>query len=508
MSKKTPDTQFKRDHTQTEADDIQKAAAIDAGVQWQKKDSKDTNPYIITYSFTGAQNSYVERGEKGNPVIHYGPPTEQEREGFLAATKEYERVLNVKFVEFKPGVKTNVSITNENHAMIEVRGADLSKITTQLPGPGKHRSGILARADFPSVTGVAIELDPAKMQGSEAPGTANFSTQIHELGHAMGLKHPHDNQTNLNSRKVLASGDDSLNVSVMSYRDSTDDSLGGKAANSQDGSSPRTLMPLDIVALQKKYGANLDYNKENNPITLTGEQKVWTIWNGKQPATIDASSYKGPRGTLINLTPGVEPLLASHIGNEHFFIAPGTVVTKAIGTPEPDILVSNQKGGSTLEGRGGGDSYSLRGKDNHVIAEGGKNTYLLMAGSQSSVAGFQGNDTIKIAKTGEPAHVSAYRTGGDTVVKIEREGEETTSLRLKGYNGPAADITVVDTHKPPHKLEVRDLGELTPMQAQAMEAGQAARKVVAHDHAAQGQAKAQPALPKVRGDVTLQQGHN
>ncbi|MCC6955069.1 MAG: PKD domain-containing protein, partial [Deltaproteobacteria bacterium] len=66
------------------------------------------------------------------------------------------------------------------------------------------------------------------------PGQHGFVSLIHEIGHAMGLKHPHDSSPN------LPAGEDTHTNTVMSYQ--------------FYGNSPGTLMAYDIKALQALYG--------------------------------------------------------------------------------------------------------------------------------------------------------------------------------------------------------------------------------------------------------------
>ncbi len=60
-------------------------------------------------------------------------------------------------------------------------------------------------------------------------GEHGYTTLIHEIGHALGLKHPHDGAPN------LPSGEDNHTNTVMSY--------------GFPGASPGTPMGYDIMAL-------------------------------------------------------------------------------------------------------------------------------------------------------------------------------------------------------------------------------------------------------------------
>jgi serralysin len=84
-------------------------------------------------------------------------------------------------------------------------------------------------------------------------GNYAFHTFIHETGHALGLKHPHEAR---GAFGIMPSDQDSLAYSVMSYRSY----VGASTAEYVNGTwdYPQTLMMHDIRAIQQLYGANFD----------------------------------------------------------------------------------------------------------------------------------------------------------------------------------------------------------------------------------------------------------
>ena len=77
---------------------------------------------------------------------------------------------------------------------------------------------------------------------------------MHELGHAMGLKHGHVTQAGHGvTFPTLPTDHDSYEYSVMTYQQFPDDSpSNGDSAPDH----PTTYMQDDIAALQYMYGAN------------------------------------------------------------------------------------------------------------------------------------------------------------------------------------------------------------------------------------------------------------
>ena len=83
-------------------------------------------------------------------------------------------------------------------------------------------------------------------------GSDDFTTIIHEMGHAFGLKHGHDGSLH----GTLAPQVNDNEFSVMTYASYLGANTTGDAGEARDGSSPTSYMMYDIAALQAMYGAN------------------------------------------------------------------------------------------------------------------------------------------------------------------------------------------------------------------------------------------------------------
>ena len=79
-------------------------------------------------------------------------------------------------------------------------------------------------------------------------GNYAWATILHETGHTLGLKHPHEVA---GAFGALPTNVDSLEYTVMSYRSFIGASTTTGYVN-QTSSFPQTLMMLDIAALQQK----------------------------------------------------------------------------------------------------------------------------------------------------------------------------------------------------------------------------------------------------------------
>lgn len=145
---------------------------------------------------------------------------------------------------------------------------------------------------------------------SGAVGTYAYATALHEIGHALGLEHPHDGTK-------MSSSYDSTEYSVMSYKSYVGHTSNGYT-NETHGYA-QSLMMLDIAAIQSVYGA--DYTTRSGDTTYsfnasTGEMKIdgvtyatpaqnriyRTLWDGNGFDTLDFAGYT--TDISVNLNPG------------------------------------------------------------------------------------------------------------------------------------------------------------------------------------------------------------
>lgn len=252
------------------------------------------------------------------------------------------------------------------------------------------------------------------------PGGYAFVTLIHEIGHGLGLAHPHDTGgVSVVMNGVTGSfnsyGDNDLNQGIfttMSYNDGWATGPNGLSGGNNFGWQG-TLGALDIALIQEKYGVNTNHNNGSTVYQLfTGNsagtmyQAIWdtggddTIaYSGSAAAVIDLRAatiaYAAGGGGFVSYVTGV-------IGG--FTIAEGVVIENATGGSGNDTLTGNNSdnvftgnaGNDTINGRGGSDTaiYSGAETDYNVTVNGGTTTVVdLRAGSPD------GTDTLTNIET-------------------------------------------------------------------------------------------------------------
>jgi len=238
--------------------------------------------------------------------------------------------------------------------------------------------------------------------GGMAQGDFGFITLIHELGHGLGLAHPHDNGGGSSIYPGVTSpfgdtGDYGLNQGVyttMSYNDGL--VYSGGDPGTLDYGYQGTPMAFDIAAIQYLYGANNSYKTGNDTYFLPTANQSGTyyscIWDAGGIDTI--SGVGALSGVTINLNDaslnaavdgaGAGGYISSAKGIfGGFTIANGAIIENADGSAFADLITGNEFN-NTLNGGDGNDT--LNGGDGNDTLNGG-------AGNDSMNGG-DGNDSL------------------------------------------------------------------------------------------------------------------
>ena len=277
-------------------------------------------PRVITYSFniTGYGGSWTQ------PLV----------DGANAAYAAVEAICNVDFQQISSG--TYVWQSNADIAM----GVTGSRQTDQwdtigyanFPDSGEND---LARADYSQLFGQTFTSTTyAKPEGDilidnydvaydyMAADGYGLTVFLHEILHALGLKHPHDDGGGTGFPTFAELGLSNLDVdqyTVMSYN---------FEFPYYDIGNPSTPMVLDILALQYIYGANTNY-RTGGDTYLFEYGKCYAIWDAGGYDTIDASAAFGVELNLETGSTNIHKSTYSTVG-----IAFGVTIESAIGSQE------------------------------------------------------------------------------------------------------------------------------------------------------------------------------
>lgn len=232
----------------------------------------------------------------------------------------------------------------------------------------------------------------------------DYEVLVHELGHALGLKHPFEAYGT--NTVVLSSYEDNTSNTAMSYKEdfTTFDA---------------TFRPLDWMALTKFYGVKDSYNAGDDNYSFSSSGGVFIV----DGAGIDKISAKNTvLDVIIDLRPGAH----SSLGNKSQYISDANQLTISY---DSDIEI--------VETGSGNDTIIATHVDN-VISTG--------AGSDIIFAG-EGADTINSGGGTDQIDLSELVQATDTVIFESANsveiGVDTIYGFAQGILGDILDVSAI-----------------------------------------------------------------
>lgn len=301
----------------------------------------------------------------------------------------------------------------------------------------------------------------AENYGEDFSSGANFDTLLHEIGHALGLKHPF-------TAPVIEAPYDNLRYTIMSYTPPgrvvsftapTPNSISSNSA----AVSASTPMVIDIAAVQLLYGADLTTFVGNTVHVLDqNDPTVRTIYDAGGIDTMDLSATT--RDNIVSLVPGsyssigywtvAQQIAYWQAQFDPFF---NSFITTQLSQPNTwewqdnvgialNTIIENVIGGSGNETMVGNDA------DNH---------FDLTRGGNDNVSGGAGNDSFSFGGAWNAGDVVDGGAGDNDQVSIvgnyaganrivfgaaQLTGVEVFTVLADIGTGAAYDITTVDAN--------------------------------------------------------------
>lgn len=385
-----------------------------SGAGWIDRDSNGKTE--LTYEFSAAlpQQSEGYRAELSKHNIEkIIPLTMRQKEFVRKAQQEYADVANVTFTEKTGSAASEGHLTYRAYSTGSQAGGG-GFAYPPLPGNAEHQGEVWLRhldrdSTFTTVDGVDENLV------SEESWRSNL---IHEMGHGLGLDHPHAEKNE--ALEPIDYLENWKNYTVMSYNTPL-------LSTAEESVPPVSLMIDDMAGIQSKYGANYSTRKGNTvygfnsnthrdhySLKTSQDTPLFAVWDGGGWDTLDFSEFT--QDQTINLNEGSLSSVGGLVGNVG--IAHGVTIEEARGGKGKNILIGNAA---------------------FNVLRGGGNRDLLYGGSGGAqMWGGEGADTFVFDTTssGKPNLVMDFVSGKD---KIDLSGMRRQSGPLKLVSRLALD---------------------------------------------------------------------
>lgn len=388
-----------------------------------------------------------------------GAWTESELAGFWNGIHAWTGVANIRIYR----IEGETAADDANLTIRKVTNAELPTSVGRFDTPDRDTHIGQFNAQDSSWT------QPAMQAGGYA-----LETFIHELGHALGLAHPHDTGQGTGVFPGVTAGvsgdtgDNQLNsipYTIMSYNEAP-----GSSSSVADRGFAASPLAFDIAAIQLLYGAIASNTGDtryelSDPGAGTSYSSIWDTGGH------DTISYRGTRDVTIDLRAAT---LANEVGGGGFLsqvsgtlggftIAAditdfdhdgyrGVIIEDAVGGSGNDTITGNQfantlsggDGDDRLIGGGGSDVLNggagadrLNGGDDSDILDGGAGDDGLDGGAGAdSLDGNTGDDDL------QGGEGSDYIFGGDGNDFLQGDGVADSGGDDQMEGGAGDDILV------------------------------------------------------------------
>lgn len=388
------------------------------------------NGLLSGYGWGGGKLTY----SNPNAASDYGRGyySDYDRDGRSAQSDGFSKLSSAQYTS----VRTALEGVSKASVGFSVEG--FTKLSVSSAGAGSGAGDIRVAntrdvsTSYAYMPGAGVGGDVWLGGSGRAPRAGNYDHMIvlHEMGHALGLKHTHEGW----GAGKLAASYDSPEFTVMTYRPWVGAAPSGY--HFEKWGAPQSYMMLDVAALQHMYGADFTANAGNTVyswkpgsgrtyvngqvgIDPGGNRIFATVWDGGGTDTYDLSAYR--TNVRIDLGPGKHSVfskgqLADLGGGPNGGDARGNIFNALQYHGDSRSLIENAKGGS-----GHDVIYGNQGK-NWLAGMAGNDKIRGFGGADTLVGG-KGADTFIFGSTSEsrPGAVDKI-VAGHGAVAFERPG--------------------------------------------------------------------------------------